>query len=230
LRRFVTAVILATLFAGCGLVDSDITNFDLFIRDKAFTVDTEQWELQGVDQLTSTDCSQAMTVCAAAAEQACTEGQCFGQCAPEGTCELRVLVALWEGVDTNMENPELMQVADQPVVDVTIDSIAYQVVENNLNIATPEMTVYAAPSTIMAPGNPEARAIGVIPPVESRTLVPETDIVISDEGRDALADFMGDYMTPFNIIVGTEVVIGDGDPVPTGKVSAVVRVRAHAGL
>jgi hypothetical protein len=230
LRRFVTAVILATLFAGCGLVDSDITNFDLFVRDKDFTVDTEQWELQGVDQLVSTDCSQAMGICATAAENACTEGQCFGRCGLEGTCELQVVVALWQMVDTNTENPELMQVADQPVVDVTIDSIAYQVVENNLSIETPELTVYVAPSTIMSPGDPEARAIGVIPPVASRMLVPETDIVISATGRDALADFMGDYMTPFNIIVGSDVVIGNGDPVPTGKVSAVVRVRAHAGL
>jgi len=223
-------VLLATLLAGCGLVDSDITDFELYVRDKDFTLDTEQWQLQGVDQFTTTDCSQTTQICGSAAENVCAEGQCAGSCGLEGTCELQVLVALWKPVDTNLENPELKTVADQPVVDVTIDSIAYQVVENNLNIETPPLDVYVAPSTIMSPGNPEARHIGTIEPVPSRTLVPETDIVITGEGRAALADFMGDYMTPFNIIVGTDVIVGNGDEVPSGKVSAVVRVRAHAGL
>lgn len=223
-------LLLAGLLAGCGLVDPDVTNFDLFVRDKQFTVDTEQWQLQGVDQLTSTDCSQTTTICTSAAQTACAEGQCFGNCAPEGTCELQIVVALWQMVDTNTENPELRTVSDQPVVEVTIDSIAYQVIENTLNIETPEFIVYAAPSTIMSPADPQAKAIGAIPPVAARTLMPENDIVIDDDGRGSLAQFMGDYMTPFNIIIGSEIVVGDGDPVPTGKLSAVVRVRAHAGL
>lgn len=232
MRRILAVASLAgVLSTGCGLVDPDITNFDLQIQDKMFTVDTEQWQLQGVDQLTSLDCSGSPGMCAVAAEQACTEGQCFGRCSTETqTCELQVIVTLWQMVDTDAENPELETVSDQPVVDVTIDSIAYQVITNTLNVETPTFTIYAAPSTIMSPGDPEARAVGTITPVPPATLVPETDVVITEGGRDVLADFMGDYMNPFNIIVSAEVIVGMGDEVPNGELSAVVRVRAHAGL
>ena len=232
MRRLLAAAFLAGILStGCGLVDPDITNFDLFIQDKNFTVDTEQWELDGVDQLTSTDCSGTPGVCAVAAEQACTEGQCFGRCdAESSTCELLIVIALWQMVDTDAENPELETIADQPVIDVTVDSIAYEVFENSLNVATPEFTIYAAPSTIMSPGDPEARAVGTIASVPPATLLGETDVVITADGREVLADFMGDYMNPFNIIVASEVVVGMGDAVPAGRLSASVRVRAHAGL
>jgi hypothetical protein len=231
MRRLLAAAFLAgVLSAGCGLVDPDITNFDLYIQDKMFTVDTQQWELQGVDAFTSTDCSATPGVCAVAAEQACAEGQCFGRCGLESTCELQIVVALWQMVDTDAENPELETVADQPVIEVTIDSIAYEVTENSLNVATPELTIYAAPSTIMSPGDPEAREVGTIAPVAPATLIPSTDVVISQGGREVLSDFMGDYMNPFNIIVASEVIVGAGDTVPDGRLSASVRVRAHAGL
>lgn len=232
MRRLPAVALLAgVLSTGCGLVDPDITNFDLQIQDKMFTVDTEQWELQDVDRLTEMPCDGSPGVCAVAAEQACSEGQCFGRCSTETqTCELQVIVTLWQMVDTDAENPELETVSDQPVIDVVIDSIAYQVVTNTLNVETPTFTIYAAPSTIMSPGDPEARAVGTITPVPPATLVPETDVVITGDGRDVLSDFMGDYMNPFNIIVGAEVIVGMGDEVPTGELSAVVRVRAYAGL
>lgn len=226
-----TALLAGILSTGCGLVDPDITNFDLQLDDKMFTVDTEQWQLSGVDQFTSLDCSGSPGMCAVAAEQACTDGQCFGRCNGDSdTCELQIVIALWQMVDTDAENPELEAVADQPVVDVTIDSIAYQVIENSLNVETPVFTIYAAPSTIMSPGDPEARVVGTIAPVPSATLIPETDVAITAEGREILGDFMGDYMNQFNIIVGSEVIVGMGDTVPSGRLSAVVRVRAHAGL
>jgi hypothetical protein len=224
--------VLALLMTGCGLVNPDVTNFDLYIKDKEFTVDTAQWNLQGVDSFTSMDCSQ-QDFCAAAVEQAqvCEPGQCFGRCAPDThTCELQVVLQLWQTVDMSSDNPEINTVANEPVVQVSIDNIAYQVVENTMNVETPIFTVFAAPSTIMSTGDPEADAVGQIPPVPPDTLVPETDITIDQNGQDALASKMGDYMTPFNVIVGAEIDIGQGDPVPQGKLTAVVRVRAHAGL
>jgi len=217
--------------AGCGLVDPDIGDFDLFIRDKQFTVDTAQWELQDVDTFTSIDCSQSTGICAAAAEQACTSGQCFGRCNGQtDTCELQVIVALWNVVDTQQENSELQTIEDQPLIDVTIDSIDYEVTENTLTIDTPAFTVYVAPSTIMSPGDPEAQAIGTIPAVTSRTMVALTSVELTDDGQATLKSFMDDFMTPFNIIVGAELIVGMGDPVPTGAMTSNVQVRAHAGL
>lgn len=222
---------LAGALGGCGLVDPDITHFELYIRDKQFTVDTAQWELQDVDSFTSIDCSASAGLCAAAAEQACTSGQCFGRCNGQtDTCELQVIVALWQMVDVKTENEELQTIDDQPVIDVTIDAIEYEVTENTLTIDTPELTVYAAPQTIMSPGDPEARPLGTIPAITSRTMVATTAVEFTDEGRATLKSFMDDFMTPFNIIVGTEVIVGMGDTVPSGAMTANVQVRAHAGL
>lgn len=220
------------LSAGCGLVDPDITDFELFIRDKQFTVDTAQWGLTDVDAYTGTDCTQQAGVCSAAAQQACTEGQCFGRCDAEGTgtCELLVLVNLWQPVVLGMDNPELATLDDQPLVDVMIDSIQYEVTENTLDVATPTFTIYVAPSTIMSPGDPEAEPVGTIAPVAAGTLVPLTDVTITADGQAALQRFMTDYSTPFNIIVGSEMVLAQGDTVPTGGMTARVQVRAHAGL
>jgi hypothetical protein len=214
-------------------VDPDITNFDLFIQDKEFTVDTDQWALSGVDAFTSTDCSGAMSgICATVVQssEVCEPGQCFGSCGANDTCELTIVLQLWQAVDMSADNPEINTVADEPVVSVTIDSIAYQITENTMNVETPAFTVYASPSTIMSTGDPEALAVGTIAPVPPATLIPETDIEITPDGQTALQNKMGDYMTPFNIIVGSQIVVGQGDPVPQGRLSAVVRVRAHAGL
>ena len=223
----------ALVLTGCGLVNPDITNFDLFIKDKSFTVDTDQWDLNGVGPFTSQACDTQNDVCAAAVEQSgvCAPGQCFGRCAPDtSTCELRIVLQLWSTVDMVADNPEINTVADEPIVQVTIDSIAYQVTENTMNVETPMFTVYAAPSNIMSTGDPEAEPVGSIAPVPPATLIPETDILIDDGGQQALENKMGDYMTPFNIIVGAEIDVGMGDTIPDGKLSAVVRVRAHAGL
>lgn len=233
MSRLAVVVAAALGLAGCGLVDSSVTNFDLYIKDKTFTVDTQQWMLQNVDQLTSTSCTPSPDPCAAAVQNAnaCKAGQCFGRCDPStNKCELQVLLSLWQKVDMQADNSEIGTIAKEPVVQVTIDSIAYQVTENTLNVPTPSFTVYAAPSTIMSPGDPEAKPIATIPAVPANMLVGETEIPLGADGRANLSTYMGDYMTPFNIIVGSEVDLKAGDTVPAGRLTAVVRVRAHAGI
>jgi hypothetical protein len=228
MRSYVLAL---AVTAGCGLVDPDITHFQLYVQEKPFTVATEDWALGDVDAFTSIDCSESTGICAVSAEQACGEGECAGRCdGATDRCELQIIVALWQTVNIDMENPELRDIASEPVVDVEIDSIEYEVSENTLNVATPPMTLYVAPSTIMTWGGSEAHAIGTIEMVAAGTLVPRTEVVLTDEGRATLADYMGDYMTPFNIIVGSELVVGMGDTVPSGAMTATVQVRAHAGL
>jgi hypothetical protein len=230
-RLAVLGALLCAGVAGCGLVDPNITNFDLYIKDKTFAVDTSQWQLNGVDAYTHTDCSSSMGICASAAQQACKEGQCIGRCdGGTGTCQLQILTALWQSVDMSNDNPEINTVANEPVVQVSIDAIAYQITQNTMNVATPEFTVYVAPSTIMTPGNPEAKPIGTIPSVPAHMTQGETSIVLDEAGQANLAAYMGDYMTPFNIIVGAEIDVGENDTVPDGTLNAIVRVRAHAGI
>lgn len=233
MRRFAWSAcsLVALALTGCGLISSDVRDFDLSVPEKTFTVDTSAWGLGNVDQFTSTDCSGNAGVCAAAAQQACNQGQCFGSCdSTTQTCDLKVLVSLYKAVDLVAEQPELADINNQPLVGVTIDQLEYEVFENTFNVATPPMTVYVAPATVMAPGDPQSFAVGSIPAIPAGTTQAVMPIELSAAGRAELAKYMGAYSMPFNIIVGSELDVKMGDTVPSGVLSAKVKITAHARL
>jgi len=228
------AALASTLALGsCGLISSDITNFDLALPDKTFTIDAKNWSLQGADDLLDHMCQAPPQPdqCAALAAAGCAEGSCIGQCNPTSlTCDLTLFISLYVPVDLLTEKPELQTIEDQPVIDVTIDSINYTVVDNTLNTDTPELKVYAAPSTVTKAGDPLAREIGTVPAIAAGQTLASTAIVLSSTGRATLAEFMGDFKTPFNIVVGSALLVQQGDQVPAGRLVLKVNVKAHAGV
>src|SRR4051794_20936736 len=114
---------------GCGLISSDVTNFDLTLPDKKFTIDASGWNVKqaDADRVLALSCSSD-TVCNSAVLQACAMG-CSGVCspAPPRTCELSLDVSLSQKVDLVMEKPELKSINDEPVIKVTVDSVTYDV-------------------------------------------------------------------------------------------------------
>jgi hypothetical protein len=222
----------AVLLAGCGLIDSDVTNFDLTLPEKAFSVDAAGWQVDqaAADAFLMTDCSRSSSICASAAANACPMN-CTGECsATTNTCELSLNVGVYRSVDLVMEKPELKSINDEPIIKVTINRVTYTVTSNTLNVTTPAMKVYVAPMSIMDPDDPMARHIGTIDPVPAGATVATRDMTYTSDGKQALVDIMSTYKNPFNIIVGSKIVIGAGGQVPTGKLDAVVQIRAHAGL
>lgn len=229
MHRLLLAALVVPLGA-CGLIDPDITEFDLTLPSKQFTIDSAQWGLMNADALINQTCTTSPDPCAAAAQQACEEGTCIAQCDAQSlTCDLTLFVSLYNAIDLEMEKPELSTIEDQPVLDVTIDAINFEVSANTMNIETPEMVVYAAPSTVMSP-DARAKRVGTVPavpPGQTRSLTP---IDFDPMGRANLASFMNDYKTPFNIIVGSSILVEMGDVVPSGALTVRVVVEAHAGL
>ncbi|HTM23527.1 MAG TPA: hypothetical protein VL172_23550 [Kofleriaceae bacterium] len=231
--RLLCTGVLAAMLSACGLIDSNVTDFDLSMPAKTFTVDTAQWDLMGDQngEFPAIDCSQ-QDLCSAAVGQACgNEAICFGSCdSGAGTCQAAVLVALSQPVNLLDEKPELAQIEDQPLVSVTVDRIYYNVGENTMNVSTPEFMLYVAPENVMSPGDPQAVAVGTIAPLPAATTRAETDMVFVEGGEQALKDFMKDYKTTFRVIVGGQIELHAGDPVPTGSLTATVQVAAHAGI
>jgi hypothetical protein len=80
----------------------------------------------------------------------------------------------------------------------------------------------------MSPGDPEAEAVGEIPTVAPGTLLPFTAVDITSAGRSSLISYMTSFSTPFNIIVGADLHITQGDTVPSGRLTAQIKVAAHA--
>lgn len=220
------------LTAGCGLVSSDVTNFDLTLPDKDFSIDTSGWQ---VDQTAAqaylqTSCTNpAPNVCTTAAASACS-ANCSGVCDASSKCDLQLQVAVHQGVDLVMERPELKTINDEPVIKVTIDSVTYEVTNNTLNVDTPAMGIYVAPASITDPSDPMATQVGTIAPIPAGMTFEKMDMAYTDAGKQALVDIMSTYKTPFNVIVGATITIKDGEMLPTGKLDAVVHITAHAGL
>ncbi len=234
LNRFALVGILSGLIGGglgCGLIDPNIADFDLSLPEKEIVVDTSQWNLTEDAVMPAIDCSENAGVCSLGIGQLCgSEGICFGTCGPETTCDVKILVNLWQSFDLAKDKPELQEIEGKPLVSITIESIGYKVTENTLNVDSPEMTVYVAPANVMAPGDPQAAAIGTIPVVPAGMTSGVLDVQLTEDGRALLADYMKKYSVPFNLVVGTQVDISAGDPIPTGKLTAVVVVSAVAGI
>jgi len=229
LRRCLLALAAAGALGACGLIDPDVADLDLTLPAKTFAIDTAQWNLQRADEVVGVACTPQPQICAQAAAQLCEQGECAGACGSAGTCELTLRVAKVRQVDLLTEKPDLAEIQDS-VLDVTIDAIRYEVGENSLNVATPPFTLYVGPQTAMTPQDMGVQAIGTIASVPAGTTVARTDVQLTKDGRAALTARMGDFRKPFNIIVGAEIVVRAGEPVPSGKMVATVTVTAHAGL
>lgn len=222
----------ALLLSGCGLISSDVTNFDLTLPDKTFSVDTSSWNVnqQAASAFLSTQCTNTpQNVCTSAASAACAMN-CTGSCGASNTCELQLNVAVHQPVDLVTEKPELKTINDQPVIKVSIDSVQYEVDANTLNVATPAMTIYVAPMSVMDPKDPQAKAVGTVDPVPPGTTVARRDVTFTADGKQNLIDIMSTYKNPFNVIVGGTLTVTSSTPVPMGKLDAIVHIKAHAGL
>jgi hypothetical protein len=217
--------------SGCGLIDKDITYFDLSLPEQQFTIDTSQWGLSADPTFPAIPCSLEADICADATAAYCSADQCVGVCdGATGTCKARVLVALSQQINLIEEKPELQSINDQPIINVTIDTVEYRITENTLNFESPEITIYVAPINVISPLNPEARPIGTIAPIEASRQRGWTEVQFTPDGKASLRQFMGDYRSIFNVIVGAWAEIQAGDDMPAGRALTEIRVEAHAGL
>jgi hypothetical protein len=222
----------ALVLSGCGLISSDVTNFDLTLKPKSFTVDTGSWQVDqaAADTFLSQPCQMTpMNVCTSAATNACAMG-CTGVCGSESMCELQLNIAVYKMVDLGMEQPELNTLDNEPIIKVTLDSLQYEVTSNTLNVDTPPLTVYVAPMSVMDPKDPQAKPVATVDPVPAGMTVPLQDMTYDAAGKQNLIDTMGNYKNPFNVIVGATLTLKAGDTVPTGKLDATVHIKAHASL
>lgn len=217
--------------AGCGLISSDVADFDLTLPAKSFTIDTASWQIDDTQAqaLLGTSCASAPTVCNTAAQMAC-DMSCSGTCNASQRCELQLDVSLYKPVNLLDEKPELKSINDQPIIKVTIDSVTYEVTSNTLNVATPELKMLVAPTSVMDPKSPEAIEIGTIPAISAGATSAAMPVAFNADGKARLVGMMSTYRTPFNVIVGSTLTVSEGQMVPEGKLEAVIRIRAHAGL
>lgn len=231
MTRYLTVAALLS-FGGCGLIDSNIADFDLTLPDKELTVDTADWMLTDQSTVPSLECGGMTGICSAGVDQICSASElCFGSCdAQTETCRAEVLIELFQTFELEREKPELSEIDGKPLVDITIRRIGYQVSENTMNVDSPEIAVFIGPVEAMSSDHPEAEQIGTIPVVPAGTTVEAGQVELLPESEEIIARYLREYQTPFNLIAGSLVELGAGDTVPSGRLVAVVQVEATAGL
>lgn len=236
LRAVVGALGLVTALGvtGCGLISSDVTDFDLTLPPKKFTIDAGHWNIDQAKANTylDTSCASNNQLCSSVAQNACSAG-CTGTCNAVQKCDLVLDVSLSKSVDLVAEKPELKSINDQPVIKVTIDSVTYDVSHNDLNVATPELKVYVAPISVAKPtdaSNP-GKLIGTIPPIPAgHTTTTRQALVFTAGGKAELVNIMSSFKTPFNVWVAASLLVTSGQPVPSGMLESSVYIQGHAGL
>jgi hypothetical protein len=212
--------------AGC-VIDSKVDEVDLD-PERPFIVDTADWELTDEGTMPAVECSVKSDACREHVDMWCgAEDLCDAACG-EQTCEVNVLVALWATIDLTVEQADLAQLEGRPLQTVTIDEVAFTVSENTLNVPSPMLTVSVAPTGVMSVGGGGAEPVGIIPSLEAGETIDEDTIELAPHGQMALADRMREYQTPFNLVVGATVLLRAGDPVPSGRLVADLKVKAHA--
>ena len=235
--RLAAAVLGLSLAGGCGLISSDVTNFDLMLPDKKFTIDASGWQVDTTDRtlfsngtLAAVPCNSRPNVCSSAVDNVCSS-DCTGACNMDSdSCELSLDVSRPLKVDLLTEQPDLKTINDQPVIKVSVDSVTYAVTTNTLNVDTPVVEVYVAPLSALKPGDAQAQLIGTIPPITKMTTSDFQALQFTPTGKAALVNIMSTFKTPFNVLVASSLVVRAGQALPTGKLEAVVRIRGHAGL
>lgn len=235
--RLAAAVLGVSLVAGCGLISSDVTNFDLMLPDKKFTIDASGWQVDGNKNpfsngtLASVPCMSMPSVCSMAVAQACAS-DCSSTCdTVTNSCLLSLDISRPLKVDLLTDQPDLKTINDQPVIKVSIDSVTYAVMFNNLTVDTPAIEVYVAPISALKPTDPQAKLVGTIPAIPKGMTTPEPQALeFTPSGKADLVNIMSTFKTPFNVLVASHLVVRAGQMLPTGRLDAVVRIRGHAGL
>jgi hypothetical protein len=122
---------------------------------------------------------------------------------------------------------------------VSIEKIAYWIMNDQVNVAIPPIDLYVASAAAKDETDPSAKLVGTVsmlPAMSAQCMdpadhdksepsngLPVCDISLSDSGQSALAGFVKDYTTPFQLIAHTKVVAHGGDPLPSGQLSFFVR-------
>jgi hypothetical protein len=223
------ALALASLSAAsCGLIDSDVTDFNLKLPEKPFNVDTADWMLSvTTETMPAVACPPAD--CTAAADMFCSGGACTADCDAHAQCAAHVPVSVSQPFDLAHESPELQTIDSQAALKVTVETVVFKVKENTLNVATPPLDLYLAPQGVLDANSPSAVMVGNVESV-SPGQIGEVPIDFTADGKKAMEMFMSAYQTPFTVIVSGNVTLSAGQEVPKGKLSGVVSVTAHAGI
>jgi len=115
------------------------------------------------------------------------------------------------------------------LVNVSIQSITYQVSNNTLNVDLPPISIYLAPDGVTDPTDPSAELFGTVPPIPAGS-DPMGNVQKTSNADAVFQKYTKNVSQTFNIIAAATVVIDGGSPVPNGHITVTVGGTISAQL
>ena len=236
-RLLLGALVGVIELSGCGLVSDDTANVDLAALQKPFTIDAAAWNLNPTSAvvLMGRTCAPGAVPdpCTAQviASSVCKLSLCTSACNPDTSqCQLTLRTELWRTINLATDLPNLTPGSpDDDVLEVMLDDVTYEVPQNSFNVSTAELTVYLAPTSVTSPGGDGAMPIGSIRSIEPGSDSPRRSLDLHPNGKELVRRRLSEYQIPFNLILGSELLLDAGAALPAGRIDAIIGLEGRAG-
>jgi hypothetical protein len=232
-------LLLALALAGCGLVNGKTLSYPYAFNAQEFTQKLVADGSATTVPTMACDAAASPDPCAMLQQQPVPAGTPKLQCdGPSHACIAVADVRLPYPIDLSQQSLP-GPVVTYGVDTVSIDKVAYWIMTNTVNVAMPPIDLYVASSAAKDENDPSAKLIGSLAmlaaksvacadPADHDTTEPSMgaavcDVKLSETGQAAMALFVKDYKTPFQLIAHTRIVAKGGDPLPVGTIDFFVR-------
>jgi len=234
-RLAALAIALPLTFAtGCGLINSDLAKVSFDLPPKTYTFDTGQadWSssMTGAFAMVPTIACTANTDCCPLAISAAGIDCSMLVCdAPSGSCAFAVVVqSPPQMIDLKNEAQIPSSLANQSVIDITVNKLTYDVNQNSLNVDLPPVDLFVGPQGTTKVSDPGVVKFATVPSIPHGTTKTDGNIPI-DAAANQVFENIGMHLgTPFVFLAQTRVVIPGGTPAPTGALTLTIKGQLSA--
>jgi hypothetical protein len=207
---------------GCGLISTDVTKVTFDLPMKTYTFDSASFGVPAGNSAPIpcgaapfvTDCCNPLGVSAGCNAQRSVKCEA-------AVCTLHQVVSIPQTVDFKKEVPQLASVSNQHLANLSFQALNYTVTANTLNVAVPPLQLYLAPGSVTTLPSDQAVLFGTVDMIPAGQ-TPSGSIKKEADADATFARFGADLSAPFNILIGTTIVVPSGTPTPTGRVSVAV--------
>jgi len=190
------------------------------------------------------DCDPASDMCAAMVAFGTSggSGSLTASCdATSKKCVAHAEILVSETIDlTKQIDSSFPSAAIQYGVEaVEVKRVTYWISQNQLNVATPEIDFFVAPMSARLQTDPGSVLLASVAQVAAMSTTcgdpvyaagdpkasgePVCSAPLEEGGKDALASFVKDYKTPFQLLAHATLTAQPGEPLPGGSISFAAR-------
>jgi hypothetical protein len=226
--RFAIAAVI--LGSGCGLINAldklkEGVTFDLPSQMYSVSTDNPNWRPPPAGGIPPLPCGPTQLIadcCAAPVDCKSTPLVCEAE-----KCALKFNYEEVKAVNLS-QDPALKQYDGMVFTDVLLKEIDL-VIDNQLNVSTPPVSLFIAPSDVTSSTAPGAQLLATIPTqppgFKGNVVVP-----LDSNAQQLFSTFARATKTPFNLIMSASVLVKAGEPVPSGHVDLTVGGKVQAKL